>query len=172
MRWPIHIRLPSVFGWASLAFADRLKLLAILFQAGAGIAMTIMAGYALWNLAHLKAVWPVFYLGAGALALIGVVTTGFGALLYKRTVEFEAFGTKFKAQDQEGAAVMAQQMKEITNVQRANFQDNERGVDRPIVGNAGTVVVQERGDQQPEQQAEHGQQDNRRPERGPDNPSG
>lgn len=170
MKWPIHITLPSVFGWATLAFADRLKLLAILFQAGAGVTMTAMAGYALWNLAHFKAVWPVFYLGAGALALIGVVTTGFGALLYKRTVEFEAFGTKFKAQDQEGAAMMAQQMKEISNVQYANSQDNERGIGRPIVGNAGTVVVGGGKDQQPGQPTDDGQQNDSEPERGSDNP--
>lgn len=133
--------------------------------------MTAMAGYALWNLAHFKAVWPVFYLGAGALALIGVVITGFGALLYKRTVEFEAFGTKFKAQDQEGAAMMAQQMKEISNVQYANSQDNARSLSRPIVGNAGTVVVGGGEGQQSGDPTSNGQQDDSRPERGPDNPS-
>lgn len=156
MKWPIQLRLPSVFGWATLAFADRLKLLALLFQAGAGIAMTGMSGYALLTLAHLKAVWPVFYIGFGALCLIGIIVTGFGALLYKRTVEFEAFGAKFKAQDQEGAVAMAQQMREMTNVQRPNVEDNERGVSSPIVGTAGSVVIQGSGDQRPEQQTEDG----------------
>lgn len=73
--------------------------------------MTGFAGYALYSLAMMKAVWPVFYLGAGALALVGIIVTGFGALLYKRNVEFEFLGAKFKAADHEGAAAMAETMK-------------------------------------------------------------
>lgn len=159
MRWP------TVFGWAGLAFADRLKLLALLLQAGAGVAMTTMSAYALWNLAQLKAVWPVFYMGFAALFLIGIVVTGFGAMLYKRTVEFEAFGAKFKAQDQEGAVAMAQQMKEMTNVQRPDGENNERGVGGVAVGSAGTVVVQGGRDKASEQRSGGGKADNSSPER-------
>ena len=70
--------------------------------------MTFFAAFALWTLAKQAAVWPVFYLGATALAIVGIVVTGFGALLYKRTVEFEVFGAKFKAADQETIDRMVQ----------------------------------------------------------------
>lgn len=169
MKWP---QLPMIFGWAGLAFADRLKLLALLLQAGAGVAMTTMSAYALWNLAHLKAVWPIFYMGFAALFLIGIIVTGFGALLYKRTVEFEAFGAKFKAQDQEGATAMAQQMKEMTNVQRPNLEDNERGVGRPASGDSGSVAVQRGRDTQSSAQLGLGEGDNSGAASGPDDFTG
>jgi hypothetical protein len=117
VKWPV------IFGWSSLAFGDKLKLVALLFQGGAGIAMTIFGFYAEWHLARLNAVWPLFYMGAIALIIIGMVVTGFGALLYKRSVEFTAFGASFKANDQESASAMAtavQTMKETENVQRAD----------------------------------------------------
>lgn len=96
------------WGWTALPLTDKLKLIAIVVQSGAGMAMTFFAGFALWQLTQLKAIWPVFYLGAGALATVGIIVTGFGALLYKRTVEFEMFGAKFKAADQEAVAAMVQ----------------------------------------------------------------
>lgn len=108
MRFPVVINFPKVFGWADLGFMERLKLLALLFQAGAGIVMTIFAGYALYVLAVLKATWPVFYLGAGALVLLGIITTGLAGLLITRNVLVEGpGGFKFSSQDQKGAETIA-----------------------------------------------------------------
>ena len=68
--WPF----PS-WGWDTLAFTDKLKLVAFFIQAGAGMAMTFFAAYVMLELAKLKAVWPLFYLGAAAMLLIGVIVT-------------------------------------------------------------------------------------------------
>lgn len=99
--WP----LPR-FGWESLSFTDKLKLFAFYIQAGAGIAMTGFAGYALWKLATLNAIWPIFYLGAMALVMVGIVITGLASLLIKRTVEAEIGPVKFKTSDAATAEMM------------------------------------------------------------------
>lgn len=128
MKWPIIIKFPRVFGWDALAFADRLKALALIFQVGGGVAMTAMAGFALWKLAEFKAVWPLFYMGAFALGLVGIVLTGFGALLYRRTVNFKVGPVSFGSSDQESAAPLMAQAMETANVQRVNEQDIRRVV--------------------------------------------
>ena len=166
MKWPIIINWPES-KWAGLAFADKTKLLALRFQAGAGMAMTAYAGYALYQLAVNKAVWPIFYLGAIALVIVAIVVTGFGALLYKRNTEFEAFGIKFKAQDQEGAAVMAQQVKEISSAQPIQRPDLEgiRGIVDSALAGAGMAQDQQRpGNKPPQGTADGGQRDSSRPE--------
>lgn len=101
--WP----LPS-FEWQKLAFTDRLKLLAFFIQAGGGMAMTAFAAYAMYKLAQLEAVWPVFYLGAIAMVLIGIIITGLASLLIKRSVEMEVGPVKFKAADSETADKMVE----------------------------------------------------------------
>lgn len=117
--WPLKVTLPplpKVFGWADLPFADRLKLMGFLAQLGAGIAMTAFATYAMFRLAQLKAVWPVFYLGAFALIIVGIVITGFAGLLIQRTLEVRGpGGFVLKSQDAgaaqqaiEGAGAVAQ----------------------------------------------------------------
>lgn len=150
MKWPIHIALPNVFGWEGLAFADRLKLLAFLSQVGAGVTMTGMAGFALYELAKLHAVWPVFYIGAGALLLVGVVVTGFGALLYKRAVEIRGpGGLVFRTQDMEGATALAQKVTEISNAQPVlspDKQDLRGDQPRPDAGAGGAMDRQEHRD--------------------------
>jgi len=138
VKWPIVINWRQS-KWAGLAFADKLKLVALRFQAGAGMAMTVFAAYALFKLANLGAIWPVFYLGGIALIIVAIVVTGFGALLYKRVAEFEAFGVKFKTQDQEGAAALAQQAKEVINaqpVQQPNLEDIRGVVDSALAGHS------------------------------------
>lgn len=98
--WPIRVQLPKLFGWSDLQFSDRLKLMGFLAQLGAGIAMTAFAAFALYRLAELRAVWPVFYLGAFALIIVGIVITGFASLLIVRTLEVRGpGGFVLKSQD-------------------------------------------------------------------------
>ena len=100
MKFPIQ--LPRVFGWDTLSLVERLKLMGFLAQAGAGIAMTVLAGYAMVKEAQNKAVWPVFYLGETALILVGIVVTGFAGMLIARTLEIQGpGGFVFKSQDGE-----------------------------------------------------------------------
>lgn len=105
------------FGWATLAFGDKLKLAAFYVQAGGGMAMTIFASYAMYQLATMRQVWPVFYMGLAAMILVGVVQTGLAGLLIKRSVKFEVGPAKFEAQDHEAAQAMA---REVVDVQRPN----------------------------------------------------
>lgn len=114
----MKFRILPDFGWAALNFTDRLKLFAFMIQAGAGIAMTGFAAYAMYQLATYKAVWPVFYLGAIALVLVGIVITGLAGLLIKRSVEFEVGPVKLKAADAETAAAVGDAMKDLNNVQQ------------------------------------------------------
>lgn len=66
--------------------------------------MTGFAGYAMVKLAELKATWPVFYMGFGALILVGIVITGFAGLLIVRTLEVRGpGGFVFKSQDADKA---------------------------------------------------------------------
>lgn len=116
MRWPITLKLPKVFGWGELSFADRLKLMAFLAQAGAGVAMTGFAGYAMVALAELRAVWPLFYLGAGALILVGIVVTGLAALLIVRQLEIHGPGG-FRFVSRDAGAKGEEIVKEMQNVQ-------------------------------------------------------
>jgi hypothetical protein len=108
--WP----LPS-FGWDALALVDKLKVFAFFIQAGAGIAMTAFASYGMYVLAKAGAVWPVFYLAAMAMVLIGIVITGLAGLLIKRSVEVEAAGGlfKLKAADSDTAAALAPAMQAL-----------------------------------------------------------
>lgn len=99
-KWPIQVNFPRVFWWSDLPFADRLKLMGFLAQLGAGVAMTAYATFAMYRLAQLKATWPVFYLGAFALIIVGIVITGFAGLLIQRTLEVRGpGGFVLKSQD-------------------------------------------------------------------------
>lgn len=111
------------WGWETLAFSDKLKLIAFFIQAGAGMAMTGFAAHVMFQLAALKAVWPLFYLGAAAMLLIGVIVTGLAGLLIKRSVEMEVGPIKLKAADAETAAAMAPTMK--TMAEAAPTPSNE-----------------------------------------------
>lgn len=102
------------WGWDTLAFSDKLKLIAFFIQAGAGMAMTVFAAYVMFQLAALKAVWPLFYLGATAMLLIGIIVTGLAGLLIKRSVEIEVGPIKMKAADAESAQAMMPTMKAMS----------------------------------------------------------
>lgn len=73
---------------------------ALVFMAGGGISMTAFAGVAL----HIVRNNPTyaFYLGAAALFLIGIVITGYAALLgRKATIEGSLLGNSFRISDAE-----------------------------------------------------------------------
>ena len=66
------------------AASDRRRNWGLILLAGGGMAMTAFASAALWLVRDDRDY--AFYLGAGALGLVGVVLTGFSALLVKRTI--------------------------------------------------------------------------------------
>lgn len=82
-----------------LKSSDRRRDWGLLFLAGGGVAMTAYAAYALW-LVRDRADFA-FYLGAGALLLVGIVLTGFAGLLVKRTIRIDGpVGLGFESKDE------------------------------------------------------------------------
>jgi hypothetical protein len=94
-------------GWEGLDFASRLKLIAFAVQTGGGVVMTGFAAYSMYHLARLNSVSGVLTMGMMALGIVGIVITGFGALLYQRTLELEIFGNKLKSSDAQNAQTQA-----------------------------------------------------------------
>ena len=94
-------------GWEGLDFASRLKLIAFAVQTGGGVAMTIFAAYSMHHLARLNNVGGLLTMGMFALGIVGIVLTGFGALLYQRTLELEIFGNKLKSSDAQSSQTAA-----------------------------------------------------------------
>lgn len=79
---------------------------ALVLLAGGGVAMT---GYAFRALQIVKNVPSyAFYLGAGALALIAIVLTGFAGLLIRRRIAGSVLGSSFEISDEmQATAVVA-----------------------------------------------------------------
>lgn len=66
--------------------SDRRRDWGLVLLAGGGMAMTVFASVTLWMLYERQApASHLLYMGLGALFLVGVVLTGFSALLVKRT---------------------------------------------------------------------------------------
>lgn len=64
--------------------------------AGGGMSMTVFAAVTLWMLYERGAPASyLLYMGLGALALIGIVLTGFSALLVKRTFRIGRDGVEY-----------------------------------------------------------------------------
>lgn len=72
--------------------SDRRRDQGLLFLAGGGMAMTAFASAALW-LVRAQADLA-FWLGLCAMALIGVVLTGFAGLIVKRTLRISRDGVE------------------------------------------------------------------------------
>jgi len=76
--------------------SDRRRNWGLILLAGGGMAMTIYAAAALWVLYLGNAPLAfVFYLGLAALGLVGIVLTGFSALLVKRTFRVGRDGVEY-----------------------------------------------------------------------------
>jgi hypothetical protein len=78
--------------------SERRRNWGLVLLAGGGMAMTGFAAGALW-LVRGNAAYA-FYLGLSAMALIGIVLTGFAGLLIKRTIRIGRDG--FEVSDQGG----------------------------------------------------------------------
>ena len=78
------------------AASDRRRNWGLILLAGGGMAMTAFAAAALAILYIREAPLAfVFYLGLAALALVGIVLTGFSALLVKRTFRIGKDGVEY-----------------------------------------------------------------------------
>jgi len=78
------------------ARSDRRRDWGLALLAGGGMAMTIYAAVALYVLWERNGPLDyVFYLGLAAMALVGIVLTGFSALLVKRTFRLGKDGVEY-----------------------------------------------------------------------------
>lgn len=68
----------------------------LVLLAGGGVAMTVFSAVALWMLYDRNAPTSyLLYMGLGSLTLVGIVLTGFSALLVKRTFRVGASGVEY-----------------------------------------------------------------------------
>lgn len=79
--------------------SDKRRTWGLILLAGGGIAMTAFASVVLW-LVRENADYA-FYLGLCAMALIGIVLTGFAGLLMKRTIRANILGNEVEISDQQ-----------------------------------------------------------------------
>lgn len=80
----------------NLSRSDRRRDWGLALLAGGGMSMTIFAAVALWILyARGAPTSQVFWLGLAALGLVGIVLTGFSALLVKRTFRVGRDGVEY-----------------------------------------------------------------------------
>lgn len=77
---------------------DWRQLLALLFLAGGGIAMTIVSWRVISLLELFKRPSELAWMGYGALLLIGVVLTGFATVLGRRSFKGQAGPVSFEAE--------------------------------------------------------------------------
>lgn len=72
---------------------------ALRLLAGGGIAMTLHVAYLSFRLAERGAIWPLFYIVAGELVLIGIVLTTYGYMLGRKGLHIEATREGVKISD-------------------------------------------------------------------------
>lgn len=91
-------------GWTA---RDWRMLIGILMLGGGGISMTGLAAWALTIVAQ-KSVspWPAAYFGYGCLILIGIVLTGFSAILGRRTFRFRVGDNELEASGEDAERVL------------------------------------------------------------------
>jgi hypothetical protein len=74
---------------------------------GGGISMTGLAAWALTIVAEKSASpWPAAYFGYGCLILIGIVLTGFSAILGRRTFRFRVGDNELEASGEDAERVL------------------------------------------------------------------
>lgn len=125
--WPF-----PTFGWQELSFTDKFKLFALYIQIGAAVTMTAFAAFSMWMLVGMRAIWPVFWLGLSAMAMIFVVVTGLASLLIKRALEVEAGPLKIKANDAEAAKqIISDKVPNVVQPQAPPMPTDDEGFPPP-----------------------------------------
>lgn len=89
----------------ALMNVEGIKAWAVVLLAGAGIAMTVYAGFAMFLVRDDPKL--AFYLGVGALLLLGIIITGYAGLIVKRDVDLKALGLQLRISDQEKQEIAA-----------------------------------------------------------------
>lgn len=90
-------------GWTA---RDWRSLIGIAMLGGGGIAVTALAWQALTITAEKSSSpWPAAYFGYGCLILIGIVLTGFSAILGRRTFKFRVGDNELEASGEEAERV-------------------------------------------------------------------
>lgn len=91
-------------GWTP---RDWRMLVGIAMLGGGGIATTGLAGWALTIVAEKStSPWPAAYFAYGCLVLIGIVLTGFSAILGRRTFKFRVGDNELEAIGEDAERVM------------------------------------------------------------------
>lgn len=86
---------------------DWRQVIGVMALAGGGVSVTVLAGFALQILAEKSVTpWPAAYFGFGCLILIGIVLTGFSAILGRRTFKFRVGDNEIEATGQSAEDVM------------------------------------------------------------------
>lgn len=86
---------------------DLRALVGIIMLGGGGIAVTVLAWKSLTILAEKSTTpWPAAYFGYGCLVLIGVVLTGFSAILGRRTFKFRVGENEIEASGEEADKIL------------------------------------------------------------------
>lgn len=81
---------------------DWRAMLGVLLLGAGGIAVTVLGWRALSVVAEKSSSpWPAAYFGYGCLALIGIVLTGFSAILGRRTFKFRVGDNELEASGEE-----------------------------------------------------------------------
>lgn len=86
---------------------DWRMLVGILMLGGGGIAVTGLAGWSLTIVAEKStSPWPAAYFGYACLGLIGIVLTGFSAILGRRTFKFRVGDNEMEATGEDAERVL------------------------------------------------------------------
>lgn len=86
---------------------DWRALVGIVMLGGGGIAVTGLAWLALTLLAQRSTTpWPAAYFGYGCLVLIGIVLTGFSAILGRRTFKFKVGDNEVETTGEEADKIL------------------------------------------------------------------
>lgn len=91
-------------GWTA---RDWRALIGVAMLGGGGIAVTVLAWLALKLLAEKStSPWPAAYFAYGCLILIGIVLTGFSAILGRRTFKFRVGDNELETTGEEAERVL------------------------------------------------------------------
>ena len=82
---------------------DWRRMTALVALCGSGVAMTVLAGWALWLTAQRSpGPWPTTYIAFGALGIILAAVTGLSAILGRRTYKAKIGGATIESTGEPG----------------------------------------------------------------------